>query len=89
LPMATSQARSPHQALYWDSTGQLAVRRGQWKLVLNGTIMGETVAGDDTVFLSNLDADIGERRNMRHEHADMAAQLQRQIEMWRKDVLSP
>ena len=36
LPLATSRAKSSHQAIFWSNTGQLAVRRGKWKLVQDG-----------------------------------------------------
>ena len=36
MPMATRRAPSPHDALYWASSGQLAMRQGKWKLVYNG-----------------------------------------------------
>src|SRR5262249_46869155 len=36
LPLALSGARSQHDAIFWSQGGQLAVRRGPWKLVQNG-----------------------------------------------------
>jgi len=36
LAVATSQAKSPHPDLFWAQNGQLATRRGKWKLVLTG-----------------------------------------------------
>jgi arylsulfatase A-like enzyme len=74
LPVASLHDKSPHDAIYWSYREQLAVRRGKWKLVLNGleydgTPTGEEpLRGDDSTFLSNLEEDPGERRNLRHAY---------------------
>ena len=63
LPMAASGAKSPHDAIFWSCGGQLAVRRGKWKLVKDGKTFDGTpdgdkpLAGDDALFLSNLEED--------------------------------
>jgi hypothetical protein len=45
LPVASSRAKSPHDAIYWPNREQLAVRRGKWKLELKGTGCDGTAAG--------------------------------------------
>jgi arylsulfatase A-like enzyme len=70
LPVATSGATSPHPEIYWANGKQLAVRQGRWKLVLDGiTYDGSDegkhpLAGDDATFLSDLETDPGEQRNL-------------------------
>jgi arylsulfatase A-like enzyme len=92
LPMAVSNAKSPHDAIYWSSGGQLAVRRGSWKLVRGGKTFDGTpdgnkpLTGDDAVFLSNLEQDPGESRNLRHENAAVADELLTLAEQWLKTV---
>jgi len=59
LPVAASQAASPHPSIFWAQNGQLATRKGKWKLVLDGVLHDRTedggkMKGDDAVFLSNL-----------------------------------
>jgi len=95
LPMAMSQARFTHEAIFWSSGGQLAVRRGNWKLVKNGKTFDGTaagtqpLAGDDALFLSNLAADPGESKNLRHEYPALADELDTLAEQWLKRVQEP
>lgn len=92
LPMAAANAKSPHEAIYWASNNQLAVRKGNWKLVkdgidFDGTPQGsKPLNGDDALFLSNLQNDPGESRNLRHEHAALADELETQASKWLEDV---
>ena len=63
LPTLTQNAPSPHQELMWTNQGQLAIRRGPWKLVIGGKDFdrrpegNQALTGDDALFLSNLDED--------------------------------
>jgi arylsulfatase A-like enzyme len=87
LPVATSQAKSPHPAIFWAQGGQLATRRGPWKLVVGGILFNRTpdsgkMTGDDTVFLSNLDQDPGESTNLRHKHPEIVDELQTSLNTW-------
>ena len=92
LPMAVSGASSTHDAIFWSSQGQLAVRRGNWKLVKNGKIFdgtpagAEALTGDDALFLSNLDEDPGESRNLRHQYPSVADELETLAEQWSRKV---
>jgi arylsulfatase A-like enzyme len=80
--------------LFWSSWGQLAVRRGDWKLVKNG-VLAETGAhrrplvGDDALFLSNLESDPGESKNLRRRHPDLAQELEAAAEAWLKTIPAP
>jgi arylsulfatase A-like enzyme len=88
LPMATSRAPSKHDAIFWSQGGQLAVRRGNWKLVRNGRLYDGTpdgdkpLAGDDALFLSNVDEDPGESRNLRHQYPTVADELETLAQRW-------
>ena len=88
LPVATSKAKSKHSAIYWSSAGQLAVRREQWKLVENGkdydgTEQGnQPLQGDDSLFLSNLEDDPGERKNRRHDQPALTDELSSMAHRW-------
>jgi arylsulfatase A-like enzyme len=91
-PVLTAGMGSPHDNICWAEGPQLAIRQGKWKLVLNGvthdgTPAGNTpLTGDDAVFLSNLEEDPGESRNVRHEHADVVDQLETELHTWRITV---
>jgi len=92
IPMAVSDAPSRHDAIFWSAAGQLAVRRGPWKLVKNGRTFDGTPAGaqpltgDDALFLSNLDEDPGESRNLRRQNPKIVDELDTLAEQWLKDV---
>jgi arylsulfatase A-like enzyme len=87
LTVASSHAKSPHPALYWAQSGQLATRRGPWKLVLDGKLFDRTeeggkMKGDDAVFLSNLDDDPGETTNLRHKRPELVDELSTNLRQW-------
>ena len=92
LPMATSGAASKHDAIFWSSGGQLAVRSGKWKLVQNGKVFDGTpegskaLEGDDAIFLSNVDEDPGESKNLRHEQPAVADELLTMAQKWLEEV---
>lgn len=92
LPMATAHAKSPHDAIYWASNNQLAVRKGEWKLVKDGIVFDGTpegskpLTGDDALFLSNLEDDPGESHNLRHTHTELVDELETQASKWLEDV---
>jgi len=91
-PVLTQAARSPHEYLAWANGPQLAIRKGKWKLVLNGVVHDGTaegerpLTGEDAVFLSDLDADPAETRNLRHSNPEIADELQTLLGRWRKEV---
>lgn len=92
LPLAASRAKSPHHEIFWAEGGQLAVRRGPWKLVVNGITYGRTpeghkpLQGEDALFLSNLERDPGETTNLRHEQPRMTDDLATAARNWRREV---
>lgn len=85
LPMVAQRAPSPHAELFWEMGDQTAIRRGRWKLVLNGQLV-EGAAPEDDVFLADLDADLGERINLRHEHPEIVNELTRAAQTWRAGI---
>ncbi len=92
LGVARGAGRSPHEAIFWDQGGQLAARRGKWKLVLNGVPWDRSIdarkplEGEDAVFLSDLEADPGESRNLRRANPGVVDELTGMIHRWREDV---
>jgi len=95
LPLVVSGARSPHDAIYWSLGGQLAVRRGDWKLVQNGKAYDGTPAGsqaltgEDAIFLSNLAEDPGESVNLRRKYPQVVDELMTVAQRWLIDVKKP
>lgn len=92
LPVAASGAATPHESVYWARGKQLAVRRGNWKLVINGIVYDgspegrKPLQGDDAMFLSDLSEDPGESRNLRRKYPDIADELASAIHGWRETV---
>jgi arylsulfatase A-like enzyme len=91
-PLLAQGARSPHEFIAWAEGPQLAIRRGNWKLVLNGVVHDGTpegdrpLQGDDAAFLSNLEADPAESQNLRHDHPEIVDELETIVRSWRQDV---
>ena len=78
--------------LHWHNQPQLAMRKGQWKLTLNGYEANGTpegrkaLTGEDAVFLANLEQDPGEKRNVRREHPEVVAALEAELKSWLENV---
>ncbi|MBW3624380.1 MAG: sulfatase-like hydrolase/transferase [Armatimonadetes bacterium] len=85
LPTLTEGAPSPHREIFWEMDDQTAVRRGRWKLVLNGRLV-EGAPPEDRVHLSDLDTDMGERRNLRDDHPELTQELTTAAQDWRKKI---
>ncbi len=83
--------KSRHEAIFWDSAGQQAVRRGNWKLVKNGFVAGPEggrtrMQGDDALFLSDLDKDPGETKNLRRANPALVDELLTLLDRWQERV---
>lgn len=85
LPMIADGAASPHRDLYWEMNRQTAIRRGDWKLVLQGQLV-EGAPPDDDVFLVDLARDMSERYNRRAQHPEMVEELRLAAEAWRAGI---
>jgi arylsulfatase A-like enzyme len=82
MPMLAEGADSPHEDIFWEQGDQTAVRRGPWKLVLNGQLV-EGTPPEDEVHLSNVAEDIGETRNLAQAEPELTADLREAAERWR------
>lgn len=88
LSTLTSDAPSPHKELMWTNQGQLAIRRGPWKLVIGGKDFdrrpdgNKALSGEDALFLANLDEDPGETRNLRRAHPNLVDELATLVQRW-------
>ena len=88
----TTGARSPHEAIFWAQEKQLAVRRGKWKLVVNGFSAEnwpdgrKPLEGEDSMFLSDLDADPGESKNLRRSNPQLVDELATLAHRWRAEM---
>lgn len=90
LNVLKDDAPTPHQALFWQNQGATAVRKGDWKLVLNGKDFdrrpdgNKALTGDDALFLSNLSEDPSESKNLRKLHPNLVDELSTLAAQWQK-----
>ena len=80
-----------HDALFFEWAGQHAVRSGKWKYVENGFINMEQsrknrATGADAVYLADVVADPGEKKNVREQFPEVAAKLGKLHEQWRAGI---
>jgi arylsulfatase A-like enzyme len=80
LPVLAGASPVVERTLFWridvPLRQQRAVRRGEWKLLIDG----------DDLLLYNLKQDIGERRDLAAERPDLVAALRPLIAKWEADV---
>src|SRR5260370_40447580 len=74
-----------HEFLFWSHENQRAVRQGDWKLILNPpSYPGEQVL--DKVWLSNLEADPSEKKNVAEQEPERVRVLIEKLRAWERDV---
>ena len=74
-----------HSEIYWEMGKQTAVRRDNWKLVLNGQLV-EGAPPEDDVHLANLETDMGETKNLKDVHPEITAELIDAAQTWREGI---
>lgn len=75
LPMVADGKKTPHDEIFWTKGrpgGQMAIRRGDMKLVVEG----------DETHLSDLKADRGETINLANEQPEAVAEMQERLQRW-------
>ncbi len=87
------KAEAPHDTLYWRFGQQLAVRKGDWKLVksvADGNAKGGAGKADiDGAHLYNLKEDIGEKHDLAAANPDKVKELATAWSEWNKDLVDP
>jgi arylsulfatase A-like enzyme len=87
LPMVADGTPSPYADadVFWELGVQTAVRRGRWKLVLNGLLIDD-LPQRDPVHLSDIEADMAESRNLAEENPSLVASMREAAERWRTGI---
>jgi arylsulfatase A-like enzyme len=95
LPFLTGEKSGyPHEALFWRLGGQMAIRKGDWKLVkarqgfLRAAGPREFKDLDDAE-LYNLANDIGERENLARARPEKVTELSAAWQSWNKELAKP
>jgi arylsulfatase A-like enzyme len=78
LPILQGETRTPPQALYWEWSGNCAVRQGQWKLVW------DTAAKPVRWSLYDIEADRTELHDRAAEMPEKVAELKADYTRWAK-----
>ncbi|RYD49289.1 MAG: sulfatase [Verrucomicrobiaceae bacterium] len=84
------KTEAPHDALYWRFGQQLAIRKGDWKLV-KGPV-GNSPRGTATVEgaqLYNLAEDIGETTDLAAKNPEKVKELADQWNKWNGELVAP
>ena len=95
LPYLTgAQTGFPHEALYWRFGGQMAIRKGEWKLVKGtglaaGAASLQGQANTEGAELYNLSRDIGEKNNLAAENPGKVKELASAWKAWNAELVDP
>lgn len=82
LPYLTGKNKStPHDSLYWRFGSQMAIRKGDWKLV-KYDLATENKTGTSPTKLYNLKDDIGEANDLAAKHPETVKELQAAWDQW-------
>jgi arylsulfatase A-like enzyme len=80
LPFLNGKASgAPHDSLFWSNGPNIAVRKGDWKLVKS----------HDHVWLFDLSQDLGETNNLAESRPEMVEQLEQAYHQWRSQMRQP
>jgi arylsulfatase A-like enzyme len=85
LPHVAQGAPLAERPLFWEMQEQTAMRKGRWKLVLNGRLV-EGAPPEDDVHLADIVADMGERHNLKDQEPELSAALTAEAQAWRAQI---
>lgn len=95
LPFATGESKgSPHEALYWRFGAQIALRKGDWKIVKAPDVekKGSGASGPastEGAHLYNLKDDIGEKNNLAATQPGKLKELTDSWDAWNAALVPP
>ncbi|NKB69359.1 MAG: sulfatase-like hydrolase/transferase [Candidatus Latescibacteria bacterium] len=85
LPYLQQEQAPVQRDICWEMNKQTALRRGPWKLVLDGQLV-EGAPPEDAVHLANLEEDMGETRNLAGEKPELTRELTAAAQTWRAGI---
>ncbi|HYZ84045.1 MAG TPA: sulfatase-like hydrolase/transferase, partial [Bryobacteraceae bacterium] len=83
-PLWQTGASASDEPLFWSYKNQRAVRLGRWKLILNPPGFGQRML--DTLWLSDLESDPGEKRNWAGSNEGVVRDLSQRLTNWEKGL---
>src|SRR5262249_43987603 len=84
----TNKAK-PHETLYWRFGEQMAIRRGDWKLVRYDPVADGGTGKATPAKLYNLAQDIGEANDLAAKEPDKVKELQSVWDKWNAEQVKP
>ncbi len=82
LPYLTvKKEETPHQTLFWRSGYNKAVRKGNWKLIID--------TENNKTILYDISEDKNEKKNLSGQNPDKVAELKKDLEEWEKKMRKP
>ncbi len=84
MPRVKKGKKSPHNYFCWEYAGQKAIRYGKWKLSLN-TMLDFRREGPE-VFLTDLEKDPEETKNLAEKYPDKVKELKIKLDSWYTSV---
>ncbi len=85
LPHLINGKKMPDREIFWEMQNQKAVRKGKWKLVLNGQLV-ENEPKVSNVHLANLESDPGERINLSDKETEVKEELMHILNQWTENI---
>jgi arylsulfatase A-like enzyme len=79
----------PHDALFWRFGAQMAVRKGDWKLVKYDPAVESGKGRATEAKLYNLAEDVGETNDLAAQHSEKVKELQADWDQWNKSNVAP
>jgi len=77
----TAKNEKAHDALYWRSDYNKAIRKDNWKLLIN--------EADNQILLYDLAQDISEKNNIAAQNKAMVESLSADLQKWEEDMIKP
>ena len=87
MPLIENTGDAQHEYLFWEMEGQTAVRKGKYKLVINGRLE-EFAEVQDEYFLSDLENDPSESVNLAQALPELCLELKNAALNWRRGIES-
>ncbi|HEX4413413.1 MAG TPA: sulfatase [Lacipirellulaceae bacterium] len=83
------ESKGPHDTLYWRFGPQMAIRRGDWKLVRYDPVVDGEQGRVTDAKLYNLKSDIGESKDLFKSEPEKAKELQAAWDKWNELNVPP
>jgi arylsulfatase A-like enzyme len=85
LDLVTGKESEAHDQIFWEyGPAQLAVREGDWKLVLNGREDG--IDSKEGPHLANLGSDPSEKVNLAEQEPELVERLTKAVQEWDAEI---